>query len=101
MSRAKVERNRKLRETRARGMSLRRLARRFGINLAQVQRILATTGGDPLAFELDDLARAPEADLVRERERLQDRIRSDRRRLRFVSEELEARRTNRILGLTG
>lgn len=93
-----ADRNRKLREMRGHGWSHRRLARQFGIHRTRVRQILLETGGDPLAR---DLAAAPVLDLERERDRLQDRIRADRRRLRSVLDELDSRRTDAILGLTG
>lgn len=58
-------------------------------------------GGDPLAQEVRDLAVASQAQLERERARIEDRIRSDRRRLRLVIEELEVRNTDRLVGLAG
>lgn len=100
MSTAKAERNRRLLDDRARGLSHRRLARKYRLSRTRVQQVLRTVG-DPLACELRDLAVAPQADLERERDRLQDRIRNDRRRLRMVLEELSSRDTDRILGLTG
>lgn len=101
MSRAHADRNRRLRARRAQGWSQRRLAREFRITQTRVVQILATTGGDPLATELSDLAAQNVVDLERERDRLQDRIRTDRRRLRMVLDEIDARRINGILGLTG
>lgn len=92
------DRTARLRRRRAMGASTRQLGREFGITQTQVLRILAATGGDPLASGLERLTLA---DLERERERLRDRIASDRRRLRVVIDELEVRRTDRILGLPG
>lgn len=101
MSQRATERNRRLRDRRAQGVSHRRLAREFRIHRTRVRQILLETGGDPLAHELGDLAVAQVVDLERERDRLQDRIRSDRRRLRLVTEELEVRRIDRLLDLCG
>lgn len=92
-------RDSRLRRRRTEGLSTRQLAREFGISQPQVRRVLAATGGDPLRGS--DLAAATVVELEGERDRLRDRIAADRRRLRVVLDELEARRTDRILGLTG
>lgn len=92
-----TSRNRRLRARRADGISTRSLAREFGISQPRVRQILAATGGDPLRSK--DLAAATLEELLRESERLRARIACDRRRLRVVLEELDARETDRILGL--
>lgn len=83
-------RNDRLRARRAEGVHLRQLGLEFGLSHVQVARILRESGGDPLASE---------DDLLRERDRLNDRIAADTRRLAVVEQELEALRIDRILGL--
>lgn len=99
----KTERNARLRRRRSSGASLRALARSFSITVTQVRRVLEATGGDPLRSTSGgaDLAGMTIIDLERERIRLADRIAADRRRLRLVDDELDVRRTDRVLGLTG
>lgn len=102
MGGATVDRNRRLRIRRTRGASIRMLAREFKISTMQVRRVLESTGGDPLrAVTGGNLATLSVIELDRERVRLRDRIASDRRRLREVDDELEVRRTDALLGLTG
>ncbi|HEU4571479.1 MAG TPA: hypothetical protein VFR93_02245 [Candidatus Limnocylindrales bacterium] len=96
-----AQRNRRLRFLRSQRWSTWRLARHFAISQVRVRQILRDTGGDPLRAEYPDLAIAPIVDLERERERLRDRIRADRRRLRVVEEELQSRMVDRIAGLYG
>lgn len=69
----------------------------------QVRRILEATGGDPQGFQAGsgDLGGKTDAELEHEALRLVDRIQADRRRLRAVRDELEVRRVDRVLGLTG
>lgn len=90
-------RNARLRRRREQGASTRRLAHEFHISQTQVVRILNETGGDPLRDAT--LATVRFVDLEREAARLRDRIAADRRRLRVVLDELEARRTDAILGV--
>lgn len=99
--RPKADRDRRVRARRASGISTRRLAREFRISQVRIRQILADTGGDPLAPELEVLAAMTDAELEREAANLEDLIRARRRRLRMVHDEQEARRTDRILGLTG
>ena len=87
------DRSRAVRQRRTGRESIRRIAHDFGISPTRVRQILADTGGDPAVMHGTD------ADLERERDRLQDRIRADRKRLRLVIEELESRETDRILGV--
>jgi transposase len=98
---SKFSRDARLRRRRAEGLSLRQLAYRFAISREQVRRILEQTGGDPLARRpCDDRARRT-AELEAERERRRRCIEFDRRRLREIDDELEARRLDVILDVAG
>jgi AraC-like DNA-binding protein len=97
---SKFSRDARLRRRRAEGLSLRQLAYRFAISREQVRRILEQTGGDPLGRPCDDRARRT-AELEAERERRRRCIELDRRRLREIDDELEARRLDAILDVAG
>jgi transcriptional regulator with XRE-family HTH domain len=102
MVRATVDRNRRLRERRANGQSTRQLAKAFRLSQMQVRRILADTGGDPLAGTMADLAKMTDEQLEREAQMREDRIASDRRRLRLLREELQVRADSALVDrLTG
>lgn len=96
-----VDRNARIRRRRARGASLRSLARDYRLSVARVRQILVDVGGDPLHDAAGDIARLNPDELAREATRLRDRIESDRQRLRMIEDELDVRRIDRVLGLTG
>lgn len=101
MGHVKSERNAALRRKRGRGASIRMLAIAFRISTMRVRQILEATGGDPLRHVVGPgLATSTMTELERERQRLRDRIATDRRRLRAVEDEIDVRATDRLLGLT-
>lgn len=94
-------RDARLRRTRTRKATLTQLATQFGISRTRVVQILDRTGGDPLGSARSaQLEAASVPELEAERLRLRDRIAADRRRLRTVEDELSARQTDRLLGLS-
>lgn len=99
MTAGKCSRNQAVRRTRRRGMSQRDLAREFGISRLRVRQLLTQGRSDPLLGQL--LAKASEHELERRSARLIERIANDLRTLELVEQELEVKRTDRILGLTG
>lgn len=99
MTQAKRTRNQDVRRRRGAGYSQRALARRFNVSRWRITQILDETGGDPLRDAL--LARMSMTELERDRDRLVDRIGADLRRLIVVEEEMEVRRTDRLVGLAG
>lgn len=97
MAPAKAERNRRMRDARLSGASLSRLAREAGVSKTRVIELLRDTGGDPL--RLISVQRETEDQLRRRKARLIERMAADWRVLIAIEEELEARETDRILGV--